>query len=588
MLRKRTFALLLLAAMLLTCLAGCGSNSSTPAQSAGTPVESNDTAAAPSDESAADTTGDESAAAATGDEFTAANLSKFNNESLMAKDYDNSVKVDKLTYIADSDITSLIPWDVRTLTPGIAYEVYEMLYGMTTDGEYYPILADATRGDYMPGMDHEAGSADYTIYIYDYITDSAGNKVTAEDVKFSFDMARDGGFESGWGAFKSEEVIDETTIVLHCDHELTKMGELQNIICRTYIFTKAAYENSPSGLSNDACGTGPYVVSKFVPSTELTVTRRDDYWQTNEELKQQIQQANVGTITMTILHEPTQQLIGLETGTIDLAEKFGFDSLVQLRTDGYADKFNTYSSMNNLVVFAYCNCDSASLCSNVALRKAVLMAIDNEALAAFVGNGMAPAYALGNNFYADYDPAWEGKYSLYQAPNADTIADLLKEANYNGETLELLTATYCGEYAEVIQSLLAQYGININLNIMDGGSSISMKADPNEWDIFYGFMGADDYVVNLWSHMLDADGRSNGMTENFINDQAFQDLLHACMTEETHTVENLEAFQQYVDDNAYAKGMCINNSILVYPGNIQTVFKTDKGYIVPGATCFGQ
>jgi len=571
MLRKKLIAILLFSAMTLALLTGCGASGSTQ------PAVSGDTSAP------AAAASNETASAA---ETTAASLSAANDENLMAANYDNSVQIDKLTYIQDSDITSLVPWDVRTLTPGIAYEIYEMLYGMDAKGNYYPVLADATRGDYMPGMDHEEGTADYTIYIYDYITDSAGNKITADDVKFSFDMARKGGFESGWGAFQSEEVIDETTIVLHCDHELTKMGELQNIICRTFIFSEKAFNDSPSGLSNDACGTGPYVVEKFVPSTELTVTKRADYWQTNEELKQQLQQANVGTITLTILHEGTQQLIGLETGTIDVAEKFGYDNLLQLQADGFGDKFNTYSSMNNLLVYAYCNCDPTSLCSNVALRKAILMAIDNEALAAFVGNGMAPAYALGNNFYADYDPAWEGKYSLYQTPDADTIAALLKEANYNGETLKLLTATYCGEYAEVIQSLLAQYGINVDLFIMDGGTCNSMKADPKEWDIFYQFMGADDYVVNLWSHLLDADGRSSGMTENFINDQAFQDLLHTCMTEATHTQENLEAFQQMVDDNAYAKGMCINNSILVYPDYVQTVFKTDKGYIVPGACCF--
>lgn len=518
----------------------------------------------------------------------AADLSKENDDSIISTDYDNSVTRDSITYIQDTDITSLAPWDVRTLTPGIAYEVYEMLYGVDSNGEFYPVLADATRGDYMPGMDHEEGSSDYTIYIYDYITDSAGNKITASDVKFSLDQARDGGFESGWGSFESEEVVDDTTIILHCSRELTNMGELQNILCRCYIYSEKAFNDSPSEFANDACGTGPYVVESFTASTELVVVKRDDYWQTNEELRQQIQQANVDKIKLEIIGESTQQIIGLETGTIDIAEKFSYDGVQQLKADGYEDKFNTNAAQNNMIVYAYCNVDPTSACSNLALRKAILMAIDNQALADYVGNGMSACNALGNTFYADYDTSWEGKYSLYQPADADTIQSLLDEAGYNGETLELLTATYCGDYAEVIQGQLAQYGINVNLNIMDGGTTNSMKASAGEWDIFYQYMAADDYVVNLWSHLVDADGRKNGATENFIVDDEYQNLLHTCMNEATHTTENMEAFLQYTDDNAYVKALCTGSSILVYPDYLKTVFKTDKGYIVPGACSYSE
>jgi len=508
-----------------------------------------------------------------------------NDDTVMNGERDNSVVIDKITYIQDTDITSLVPWDIRTMTPGIAYEIYEMLYGFE-DGEFYPVLADATKGDYWPGMDHEEGSNIYTIYIYDYITDSAGNKITANDVKFSFDKARDSGFESGWGSFESETVINDTTIELHCSRELNRMGELLNILCRTFIYSEKALMDSRSGFATDACGTGPYKLKNFTASTELTVVKRDDYWQTNEELLSQVQRANVKEITLTLLHEETQKILGLETDTINLAEKFSADGVERLKADGFGDKYKTHIAQNNMIVYSYCNNDPASLCSNTALRKAILMAMDNEALTGLVGNGMVACSALGNTFYEDYDTAWENQYSLYQSPDADTIKELLDEAGYNGETLQLLTATFCGEYAEVIQGQLAEYGINVQLNIVDGGTCNALKSDPKAWDIFYQFMAADDYVVNLWSHLIDADGRPNNATENYIIDEVLQEKLHACMTEATHTAENLKDFLQYVDDNAYVKALCTGNSILVYPSNIATVFKTDKGYIVPGACTF--
>lgn len=509
-----------------------------------------------------------------------------NDPSIMEGNHDNTNQLESLTYVQNTDITSLVPWDVRTLTPGIAYEIYEMLYGMDSSGEFYPILADATRGSFMPGMDHEDGSTDYTIYIYDYITDSKGNKITADDVKFSFDMARDGGFESGWGSFLSEEVVDPTTIVLHCERELNRMGELLNIICRTFIFSEQAYKDSPTGLASDACGTGPYVLDSFTASTEIKVHARDDYWQTDESLRQQIQQANVKEITMSMITEATQKVIGLETGVIDVAEKFDFDSVQQLVNDGYGDKFSTYSVQSNMVVYVYCNNDAASMCSNTALRKAILMSIDNEVLAAFAGNGQTACATLGNNFYPDYDPAWDNAYSLYQSPDSATIKALLDEAGYQGETLELLTANFSGQYAEIIQGLLEEQGINVHLNILDGGTCNTMKSDPNEWDIFYQFMAADDYVVNLWSHLIDADGRPNNSTENFIVDDQLQDLLHTCMSMDGHTAENMAAFLQYMDDNAYAKAMITGSDILLYPDYMTSVFMTDKGYMVPGACTY--
>jgi hypothetical protein len=41
-----------------------------------------------------------------------------------------------------------------------------------------------------------------------------------------------------------------------------------------------------------------------------------------------------------------------------------------------------------------------------------------------------------------------------------------------------------------------------------------------------------------------------------------------------------------VDDNAYVKALCTGNDILLYPDYMTTVFKTDKGYMVPGACTY--
>ena len=502
-------------------------------------------------------------------------------------DVAESEVIDSITYIQDTQVSSLNIWDIRTLTPGIVYEIYEMLYGVDDSGEFYPILADANRGSWMPGCDHEEGSGDYTIYIYDYITDSAGNHITANDVKFCFDNYRAAGFESGWNAFLSEEVVDDTTIILHCDGELNKLGELQNILCRAFIVSEAAYNASPSQMANDACGTGPYVLTEFVPDTKLVVTARDDYWQTNEELMNPIQKANIKEITLSIISEDTQKVIGLETGNIDIAEKVGQTQVDQLIADGYGDNYNVYSKAGNMIVYLYCNCHEDSICSNEALRKAILTAVDNESVAMLSNMGQDAVYGLGSSFYPDYNTDWEGSFALYQTPDEATIKALLDEAGYNGEPVTVMCANFTSAYAEPVQALLEQYGINVDLQILDGGMTTTAQSDPTEWDVMFGYMAADDYVVNYWSHLLDVTGGYvEGYNQNFIADETFQDMLHECMTIDGHTEENMLAFLNYVDEHAYAKGMCTGASILVYPTNMTSVVFTDKGYIVPGACTF--
>lgn len=87
--------------------------------------------------------------------------------------------------IAFTGATSLSPWGTSNNTPG-NFEVYECLFTEDINGELFPVLADATRGEF-GGYDHEEGSTVYTMYIWDYIKDHKGNAVTADDVKFSYD-----------------------------------------------------------------------------------------------------------------------------------------------------------------------------------------------------------------------------------------------------------------------------------------------------------------------------------------------------------------------------------------------------------------
>ena len=115
----------------------------------------------------------------------------------------------------------------------------------------YQELGHIISGEFVPAIVKEYTIAEdgksMTCTIFDYITDSAGNKLTANDVKFSFETGTALGYITG------VSMIDE--IVVDNDYQFTskfgkelRLGDLDTIF-RTAIVTQAAYEADPHGMS---------------------------------------------------------------------------------------------------------------------------------------------------------------------------------------------------------------------------------------------------------------------------------------------------------------------------------------------------
>ena len=91
--------------------------------------------------------------------------------------------LEKITQL-DSAPTNLDPTAMNNSGMLFLWHVYEMPYHLTEfGGELTPVLADGTKGNYKPGMDHEAGSNEYILYICEGIKDHKGNELKASDVE---------------------------------------------------------------------------------------------------------------------------------------------------------------------------------------------------------------------------------------------------------------------------------------------------------------------------------------------------------------------------------------------------------------------
>jgi ABC-type transport system substrate-binding protein len=518
--KKRIVALLLTAAMAVGLVA-CGSSSDTASDTTN------------------DTDNDAAAVEASVDLTDKANI-------------DNTVERESIN-IAWQDATTLAPWGTNNDTPG-NYEVYEMLYECTSDGERYGVLADTSKGDFEPGCDHEDGTGVYTVYIYDYIKDHAGNAVTASDVAFSYNYQFANETTSGWDDFVEASAVDDTTVQFTFSQEQSNLGWFDNFFCRCFIVNEDSYNASSSKLANDMCGTGPYKFVSYTSGSSLTIEKNDDYWQTNESLRHQEQQANVRTITFQFISENAQRENGVATGSLDMVQDMAFESITDFLDGGqYADKANVQAYSQKFIYYLDANCSDDSPMGDENLRKAVFYAIDQDGIIAALGGSYSRLYAYANDYYSDYNMVdWESidTYNSKSSVDPDTVQKYLDASSYNGETLIMMVTSTFADTATIMAAQLAAYNINVELLQVDNATLGATQADSTAWDMIFGMM-AGDYNVQAWLHDFSYNNSASGtQSTTFIKDDEWNDLLNLCNTEDGHTAENMQAWWEMAAEHA--------------------------------------
>lgn len=500
------------------------------------------------------------------------------------------------TYVRDEIVlswdsaTSLVPWGTRNNTPG-NYEVYEMLYECDAKGEMYPLLADATyEGSYMPGMDHEAGTGVYTVKIYDYIKDHAGNAITASDVAYSFNYQFENESTSGWNDFQGAEATDDTTVVLTFAKEQSDVGQLLNVICRCFIVSEKAHTESDSKLANEMIGTGPYKMESYTSGSEVVLVKNDNYWQTNEELRHQESQANVEKIVYKFIDEASQRVIGLKTGDLDYGYNMSADDVADFMDGGeYADQYNVYSYAQKFVYALHPNCDSSNIMSDVNMRLAVFNAIDQDGLITALGGTNVRLNGYASSYYSDYDwVAYDSmdNYNTKTGVDSDAVKSYLEAAGYQGQTLRLYAASNLSDAATIVAAQLTAQGISCEATALDTNSYNAILADASSWDLVIQTM-AGDFNVTVWSHgFAYANTATADHTMFFQTDDEWEAMLNTCLTEAGHTPENMTAWWNHAVENAYVMSLYTGNQFDIIPEDMTYYCLGDKLTPLPGASTY--
>lgn len=340
------------------------------------------------------------------------------------------------------DIDSLDPHKATAAgTKEILFNIFEGLVKVDENGS----LINAVASDHKISDDGLV----YTFTLRENVKFHNGNKVTAEDVKYSLERASgllDGtALISTLKTIQSVDIVDEQTVQVTVGSANTEL---------IYSFVAAII---PAGSGEDAegtpIGTGPFSFASYKPQEGIVVKKHTDYWQ--EGLPY------LDEVTFKIINSPDTALIDLRGGSIDI-----YPYITDSQASELKDSFQILAAPSNVVQALFLNNAEAPL-DNVKVRQAICYALDKDSVNEFVmGGNSTPVSSAMLPTLKEYYVELNDMYGT--GANIEKAKQLLTEAGYpNGIDLEITVPSNYEVHvqtAEVIAEQLKAAGINAKIN----------------------------------------------------------------------------------------------------------------------------
>lgn len=228
--------------------------------------------------------------------------------------------------------------------------------------------------------------------------------------------------------------------------------------------------------TENSAGSGPYVLTKWDPKVSILLSRNENYWGTAP---------GVDRVFLQHMPESATQRLALEKGDIDIANKLGPDDIGAI--EGNAD-IQVLEGVSSTMYYFGLNVRNEAL-SNPKVVEAIKWGVDYQGIADTIGKGtikvhqtMIPDGFLGGGI--DYNP-----YSLDIEKAKALIAESGVATPIKLETVVWNVPPY-PDYAQAVQATLSQIGVELDLQVVDGGPWLD-RYRSHDLDIWFGLWGPD-------------------------------------------------------------------------------------------------
>lgn len=359
-----------------------------------------------------------------------------------------------------------------TLDPGYVYEKYPTLainacYDalfkfVTNDGAPEPWLVDT--------YEFSEDGLTLTMKLKDGIVFASGNPMTSADVAFSINRTKHLQSNPAFLAdtIASVETPDDQTVILHLtqpDAGITaKLAYASFTVLDSAIVKEnggtdaedaATADTAQAYLDTTSAGSGMYVLTSYVPDSELVLEKNPNYWG---------EATNVDKYVIQIQPDSNTQMMTLASGDLDIALNLTDDTMAEL-----GDNENVFliNGATNTVGFVMMNMDEqyGGPVSNPLVQQAIRKAVDYAGVQDLIGQGTSTPYSIIQTTFMGNKGERSTDYT-----NIEEAKALLAEAGYaDGFTVDLVVSDLSMEgvmltdLAQKVADDLAQVGITANI-----------------------------------------------------------------------------------------------------------------------------
>lgn len=427
------------------------------------------------------------------------------------------------------DISVTMGTPLLSMTP----HVYDFLIGMDEDYNFIPSIATSWER-----VDDTTWTFECDIEGYTF---SNGDPLEMDDIIFSIDHLWDCAPMASYMSNIEDYYYEGNTLTV-------KMVEPNQLTIRNIfptlcpILNKSYCEGSETAITNMECGTGPYVVSSYIPGDSVVLDLREDYTGDVPALTK---------ITFKQINEPANRYIALETGEVDFATELGYRDY--LRAQDNADLSTKEQLATGLSFYVFDTSEPPF--DDVRVRQALCYAMDRESWCA-ITEGVEPLYTMVASAYegAADKPENSIEYDL------DKAKELLAEAGYDeNNPLSFELQIYVSSPAtEAYQATLKSIGVNATIKQYDRGTAIAMTRSGD-----HEMMLLSLYSV-AGSALFEAGAYRNGNMRNFAlyENDVLDEIIHQAEIQPTEEEMNVYINKAHVEAVNHMPFLPVANMVL--------------------------